>query len=103
MTASLPAEHHPACYPSDPVEALAFFRNALALPTGGTPPIPATSELVLEGFIDIDEIVPEGPFGEWTGYYAGGRETAPIMDIRNILHRNDPIITGCSPARRGDE
>jgi AmmeMemoRadiSam system protein B len=45
VTAFLTAEHHPACYPSDPAKVLAFFRDALALPTGATPPIPATSQL----------------------------------------------------------
>lgn len=66
-------------------------------------PLPASSEIVLEGFIDPDQLVPEGPFGEWTGYYAGGTELAPVMNVEAILHRDNPIITGCSPARRGDE
>ena len=32
-------------------------------------PIPATAEVVLEGYIDGDDLREEGPFGEYTGYY----------------------------------
>src|SRR5712691_8398627 len=35
-------------------------------------PIPASAEIVLEGFLHHDRKAPEGPFGEWTGYYASG-------------------------------
>jgi len=58
-------------------------------------PIPADAELVLEGEMpspDIDSR-PEGPFGEWTGYYASGTRPAPVVHIKRIYYRNDPIIT----------
>lgn len=62
-------------------------------------PVPATAEIVLEG-----EMVPpsaetrlEGPFGEWSGYYASGGRPEPAFRIKSILHRNDPIITGAAP------
>ncbi len=65
-------------------------------------PIPAHAEIVLEGFLYPDDMMDEGPFGEWTGYYAGGREPAPVMRVKAIRHRNDPILygalTGRSPA-----
>src|SRR5216117_1610452 len=35
-------------------------------------PIPAAAEIVLVGFLHHDRLAPEGPFGEWTGYYASG-------------------------------
>src|SRR5712692_450907 len=35
-------------------------------------PIPANAEIVIEGFLYHDKKAPEGPFGEWTGYYASG-------------------------------
>ena len=33
-------------------------------------PIPANAEIVIEGFVEPDNVRAEGPFGEWTGYYA---------------------------------
>ena len=35
-------------------------------------PIPAGAEIVLEGYVHPNKTRPEGPFGEWTGHYAGG-------------------------------
>jgi 4-hydroxy-3-polyprenylbenzoate decarboxylase len=64
-------------------------------------PIPATAEIVIEG-----EIVPpsvesrkEGPFGEWSGYYAGGEVPEAAIRVKAILHRNNPIIQGAPPSR----
>ena len=64
-------------------------------------PIPAYSEIVIEGFIPSpeDALVPEGPFGEWTGYYAHGRRPETIVEVAAIYHRNDPIIFGAPPIR----
>lgn len=68
-------------------------------------PIPAHSELVFEGHIYPDaEPVQEGPFGEWTGYYAGGshregyHSLLPIS-VERVYHRDDPIIFGKPPIR----
>jgi UbiD family decarboxylase len=66
-------------------------------------PIPANAELVLEGFVDTNKKLPEGPFGEWTGYYGSDRRPEPVLDIKAIYHRNDPIILGCPPQRPPDE
>jgi 4-hydroxy-3-polyprenylbenzoate decarboxylase len=41
----------------------------------------------------------EGPFGEWTGYYASGERKEPVLKIQSFMHRNDPIITGAPPFR----
>lgn len=62
-------------------------------------PIPATAEIALEGEILPPEVEtrPEGPFGEWPGYYAKGITKQPIMKVKSILHRNAPIIQGCPP------
>ncbi|HLB29760.1 MAG TPA: UbiD family decarboxylase [Dehalococcoidia bacterium] len=64
-------------------------------------PIPAAAEIVLEGEIPppSEEVHPEGPFGEWTGYYASGERDEPVIRVKAILHRNDPIITGSSPLK----
>ncbi len=61
-------------------------------------PVPAFSEIVIEGEIPPlqEESAPEGPFGEWPGYYThSGREC--VVRVRNILHRNDPILLGNPP------
>src|SRR6185437_2138229 len=42
------------------------------LPDTGLP-VPAESELAFEGWLYPDRTRPEGPFGEWTGYYSGGQ------------------------------
>lgn len=60
-------------------------------------PIPATAEIVLEGFLEPGVVAPEGPFGEWHGYYATGRKDEPLMDVAGLYHRNDPIILGVPP------
>jgi 4-hydroxy-3-polyprenylbenzoate decarboxylase len=62
-------------------------------------PMPARDEIVLEGEILHDEMRIEGPFGEFTGYYASGEQNQPSVRIRRIYHRNDPIITTARPGR----
>jgi UbiD family decarboxylase len=61
-------------------------------------PIPANAEIAFEGFINPDDTIAEGPFGEWTGYYAGGQHHAPVIRIETFMHRNDPILLGAVPA-----
>jgi 4-hydroxy-3-polyprenylbenzoate decarboxylase len=64
-------------------------------------PVPATAEIVLEGEIVPPQVEtrPEGPFGEYLGYYATGTVARPACRIKSILHRNDPIIQGMPPSR----
>lgn len=62
-------------------------------------PFPAHSEIVLEGEVLPDETAPEGPFGEWTGYYAGGAREEPVIRIKRIYYRNDPILT-CAASQK---
>ncbi|HKZ50543.1 MAG TPA: UbiD family decarboxylase, partial [Dehalococcoidia bacterium] len=62
-------------------------------------PIPAHAEIVLEGFIDPEERLPEGPFGEFTGYYAGGIRPQPVVKVEAIYYRHDPIILGSPPLK----
>ena len=59
-------------------------------------PIPATAEVVLEGEMPPPQVesAGEGPFGEWEGYYAGGKTPHPVVKVKAILHRNDPIMLG---------
>ncbi len=60
-------------------------------------PIPATAEIALEGFVLPGKTRKEGPFGEWTGYYASDVREEPVLDVKAIYHRNNPIILGCPP------
>lgn len=58
-------------------------------------PFPKGAEIVLEGWVDPNELREEGPLGEWTGYYASGARPEPVMHVEAIYHRNDPIMMGC--------
>src|SRR5439155_374895 len=60
-------------------------------------PIPARAEVVLVGFLHHDKKAPEGPFGEWTGYYASGEREEPTLEVEAIYHRDDPILLGVPP------
>jgi 4-hydroxy-3-polyprenylbenzoate decarboxylase len=62
-------------------------------------PIPANAEIVVEGDAIFDKPRVEGPFGEWTGYYASAERPEPIVKIKRLYHRNDPILLGSPPGR----
>lgn len=55
--------------------------------------VPATAELVIEFEIDLDDLVSEGPLGEYTGYYTPAVK-APVARILAITHRRNPIFQG---------
>ena len=52
--------------------------------------VPANSEIVLEGFVDLAELRTEGPFGDHTGFYSLEGKY-PAFHITCITHRKDPI------------
>jgi UbiD family decarboxylase len=64
-------------------------------------PIPASAEIVFEGrLLPMSEAtLPEGPFGEFTGYYAAAARPGPVMEVTAIHHRNDPILLGSPPMK----
>jgi UbiD family decarboxylase len=64
-------------------------------------PIPALSEIVFEGRIlpMSEATLPEGPFGEFTGYYAAEARPGPVMEVTAIHHRDDPILLGSPPMK----
>jgi UbiD family decarboxylase len=66
------------------------------LPITGLP-VPASSEIVLEGYIHWDKMLPEGPFGEWTGYYGKLQPAEPVLEVECLYYRNDPIMLGVPP------
>lgn len=62
-------------------------------------PIPAWAEVALEGYIRPGDTAPEGPFGEFTGYYAGGRSSQSCIRVEAVYHRDEPILLGSPPGR----
>ena len=62
-------------------------------------PIPVHTEIVLEGMLLLGVTLPEGPFGEFTGYYASEARPSPVMEVRAIHYRNDPILFGSPPMK----
>jgi 4-hydroxy-3-polyprenylbenzoate decarboxylase len=66
-------------------------------------PFPANAEIVLEGYADPEDLVPEGPFGDWCGSYTEKGRKRPNCEIHAIYHRNDPVILGFPPQHLPDE
>jgi 4-hydroxy-3-polyprenylbenzoate decarboxylase len=66
--------------------------------------VPASSEIVLEGHVHLDELRAEGPFGDHTGFYSL-EDLYPVFHISCITHRRDPIysttIVGKPPMEDG--
>src|SRR5579864_333636 len=52
--------------------------------------VPATAEIILEGYVKLDELRTEGPFGDHTGFYSLEDEY-PVFHVTCITHRKDPI------------
>lgn len=64
--------------------------------------VPASAEIVLEGFIYPDDMAPEGPFGDHTGYY-NEVDKFPVFTIETITERNNPIYHSTYTGRPPDE
>ncbi|RKD31675.1 ubiquinone biosynthesis protein UbiD [Thermohalobacter berrensis] len=60
--------------------------------------VPAYAEIVLEGVMVPNKRIEEGPFGELMGYY-GGKAPHPVMEVKAVLHRNNPILQVAFPCR----
>ncbi len=52
--------------------------------------VPANAEIVLEGYVDSEDIRDEGPFGDHTGYYTP-KEPFPTFTLTGIMQRKNPI------------
>ena len=61
--------------------------------------VPANCEIVLEGEIHPGDLRDEGPFGEFTGYYGGTRAPRPVIRIKAITHRNNPLYLAAYQGR----
>ncbi len=64
--------------------------------------VPASAEIVLEGYIDPEETAKEGPYGDHTGYY-NEVETFPVFTVTHITHRDNPIYHSTYTGRPPDE
>lgn len=70
-------------------------------------PIPAYAEIAVEGEVPPPGIQArdEGPFGEWPGYYSGGTigtgEPQPVVRVKAVYYRTNPIILGQAPTWPG--
>jgi len=66
--------------------------------------VPADAEIILEGYVNLDELRMEGPFGDHTGFYSLD-DLYPVFHITCITHRKDPIyattIVGKPPMEDG--
>lgn len=64
--------------------------------------VPASSEYILEGYLEPGEIADEGPFGDHTGYY-NEVESFPVFTVEAITHRESPIYHSTYTGRPPDE
>ena len=76
----------------EPIEVVKCETNDLIVPAG--------AEIVVEGEVDADAFEPEGPFGEYTGYYSGvGTEQRNFIKVNCVTHRNNPIFMSTTVGR----
>ena len=52
--------------------------------------VPAEADFILEGYVDVDDLIVEGPFGDHTGYYSLA-DKYPRFHVKCITHRKKPI------------
>ncbi|TBW41054.1 UbiD family decarboxylase [Siculibacillus lacustris] len=64
--------------------------------------VPADAEIVVEGFVSPTETLPEGPYGDHTGYY-NSVEDFPVMRVTAITMRREPIYLSTYTGRPPDE
>lgn len=62
-------------------------------------PVPADAEIVIEGTIDPNERVTDGPFAEWLGYYGGEREVN-LMQVTCVTMRKDAVYHDLANSQR---
>ncbi|EQK39060.1 UbiD family decarboxylase [Paraclostridium bifermentans] len=60
--------------------------------------VPAFCEIVIEGYLDPNKKIKEGPFGELMGYY-GEVSNHPTIDVKAIMHRDNLIFQHAFPSR----
>ncbi|OCG26287.1 3-octaprenyl-4-hydroxybenzoate decarboxylase [Gilliamella sp. HK2] len=64
--------------------------------------VPASAEIILEGYIDPNELASEGPYGDHTGYYNEVEQFA-VFTVTHLTHRKDAIYHSTYTGRPPDE
>jgi 4-hydroxy-3-polyprenylbenzoate decarboxylase len=64
--------------------------------------VPAAAEIVIEGYVSMDDTAPEGPYGDHTGYY-NSVERFPTFRVTAITSRSQPIYLTTYTGRPPDE
>ena len=64
--------------------------------------VPASSEIVFEGYLDLDDVREEGPYGEYTGYF-GEKMVQPTFHLKCVTHRKNPYYVSCTSAHLASE
>lgn len=64
--------------------------------------VPASAEIILEGYIDPKEMALEGPYGDHTGYY-NEQEYFPVFTVTHMTMRENPIYHSTYTGRPPDE
>ncbi|MFT4058155.1 MAG: 4-hydroxy-3-polyprenylbenzoate decarboxylase [Legionella sp.] len=64
--------------------------------------VPASAEIVLEGYLEPGQEAPEGPYGDHTGYY-NEIQSFPVFTVERITHREQPIYHSTYTGRPPDE
>lgn len=77
-------------------------RTQLVKCTGSDLQVPASAEIILEGYLEPGVEAPEGPFGDHTGYY-NEIQSFPVFTVERITHRKDPIYHSTYTGRPPDE
>ena len=77
-------------------------KTSVAQCIGSDLQVPATAEIILEGYLQPGEEADEGPFGDHTGYY-NEVERFPVMTVERITHRKQPIYHSTYTGRPPDE
>lgn len=77
-------------------------RTQLTRCLGSNLHVPASAEIILEGYLQPGLEAPEGPFGDHTGYY-NEVQHFPIFTVERMTHRKDPIYHSTYTGRPPDE
>ena len=64
--------------------------------------VPASAEIVVEGYIDPDpaSFEMEGPFADYPAHLGGAPSPKPVMEVTCITHRDDPVLRGALEGAR---
>ncbi|MFV9997992.1 MAG: 4-hydroxy-3-polyprenylbenzoate decarboxylase [Arsenophonus endosymbiont of Dermacentor nuttalli] len=78
------------------------YRSAVVKCISNELEVPASAEIILEGYIDPAEFAPEGPYGDHTGYY-NEVDKFPVFTVTHITQRSDAIYHSTYTGRPPDE